>query len=85
MIHLLCDVVAKNDNLLLSIRLRGDGTVDANERRILDDLGDSMGRNGEAIHGTQPWRSSAKALRARSASPHAPRLTTRLLAVRTEP
>ena len=55
-IHRLCDIVAKNGNLLLSVPLRGDGTLDADERRILADLAEWMGRNAEAIHGTRPWR-----------------------------
>jgi alpha-L-fucosidase len=56
-IHRLCDIVSKNGNLLLSIPVRGDGSIDADERKILADLADWMGRNGEAIHGTRPWRS----------------------------
>jgi alpha-L-fucosidase len=55
-IHRLCDIVSKNGNLLLSIPLRGNGTIDADERQILEALADWMGRNGEAIHGTRPWR-----------------------------
>jgi alpha-L-fucosidase len=55
-IHRLCDIVSKNGNLLLSIPVRGDGSIDADERKILGDLADWMGRNGEAIHGTRPWR-----------------------------
>ncbi len=55
-IHQLCDIVSKNGNLLLSIPVRGDGSIDADERRFLGDLADWMGRNGEAIHGTRPWR-----------------------------
>ncbi|MBB3293331.1 alpha-L-fucosidase [Mitsuaria sp. BK045] len=55
-IHRLCDIVAKNGNLLLSVPLRGDGTLDADERKILADLAEWMGRNAEAIHGTRPWR-----------------------------
>jgi alpha-L-fucosidase len=55
-IHRLVDIVSKNGNLLLSIPLRGDGTIDADERKILETLGEWMGRNGEAIHGTRPWR-----------------------------
>jgi alpha-L-fucosidase len=56
-IHSLCDIVSKNGNLLLSVPLRGDGTIDADERRILGEIGTWMARNGEAIHGTRPWRS----------------------------
>jgi alpha-L-fucosidase len=55
-IHRLCDIVSKNGNLLLSIPVRGDGSIDEDERKILADLADWMGRNGEAIHGTRPWR-----------------------------
>jgi alpha-L-fucosidase len=55
-IHQLCDTVSKNGNLLLSVPLRGDGTIDANERGILGELAHWMGRNSDAIHGTRPWR-----------------------------
>jgi alpha-L-fucosidase len=54
-IHRLCDVVAKNGNLLLSIPLRGDGAIDSEERAIVTAVGDWMERFGEAIHGTRPW------------------------------
>jgi alpha-L-fucosidase len=56
-IHRLCDIVSKNGNLLLSVPLRGNGSIDADERHILAELAEWMGRNGEAIHGTRPWRS----------------------------
>ncbi len=55
-IHRLCDIVSKNGNLLLSVPLRGDGTIDSDERKILEEIAAWMGRNGEAIHGTRPWR-----------------------------
>jgi alpha-L-fucosidase len=55
-IHRLCDIVSKNGNLLLSVPVRGDGTIDADERKIVEDIGVWMARNGEAIHGTRPWR-----------------------------
>ena len=54
-IHRLCDVVAKNGNLLLSIPVRSDGTIDAEERRIVEDIGSWTRRFGEAIYGTRPW------------------------------
>jgi alpha-L-fucosidase len=56
-IHRLCDIVSKNGNLLLSIPVRGDGSIDSDEHKVLDELADWMGRNSEAIHGTRPWRS----------------------------
>jgi len=52
----LCDIVSKNGNLLLSIPLRGDGTIDSDERRFLEELAAWMKINGEAIFGTRPWR-----------------------------
>ncbi len=52
----LCDIVAKNGNLLLSVPMRGDGTIDDDEVAILEDLGAWMAVNGEAIFGTRPWR-----------------------------
>ncbi|WP_347304639.1 alpha-L-fucosidase (plasmid) [Croceibacterium sp. TMG7-5b_MA50] len=56
-IQRLCDVVAKNGNLLLSIPMRGDGTIDAEEERVLDGITAWMQLNGEAaIHGSRPWR-----------------------------
>jgi alpha-L-fucosidase len=55
-IHRLCDIVAKNGNLLLSIPMRGDGTIDADEQTVLAELAGWMKVNGEAIHGTRPWR-----------------------------
>lgn len=56
-IQRLCDVVSKNGNLLLSIPMRGDGTIDAEEERILDGITRWMALNGEpAIHGSRPWR-----------------------------
>jgi alpha-L-fucosidase len=56
-IQRLCDVVSKNGNLLLSIPMRGDGTIDAEEERILDGITAWMKLNGEtAIHGSRPWR-----------------------------
>ncbi len=56
-IHRLVDIVSKNGNLLLSIPVRGDGSIDADEHKFLDEMAAWMGRNGEAIHGTRPWRS----------------------------
>jgi alpha-L-fucosidase len=59
-IQRLCDVVAKNGNLLLSIPLRGDGTIDEDERRIVEDIGSWTQRFGDAIYETRPWRISGE-------------------------
>ncbi len=52
----LCDIVSKNGNLLLSVPLRGDGTIDSDERHVLEQLAAWMTVNGDAIFGTRPWR-----------------------------
>jgi alpha-L-fucosidase len=54
-VHRLCDVVAKNGNLLLSIPVRGDGSIDSEERRIVQGIGSWMRRFSEAIYATRPW------------------------------
>jgi alpha-L-fucosidase len=55
-VNRLCDVVSKNGNLLLSIPMKGDGTIDSQERAIVEDIGDWLGRFGDAIFETRPWR-----------------------------
>ena len=55
-IHRLCDVVSKNGNLLLSVPMRGDGTIDSEEKRILEGIAGWIDRFGEAIYETRPWR-----------------------------
>jgi len=54
-IHRLCDIVSKNGNLLLSIPVRGDGTIDSEERKIVEQIGSWTKRFGDAIYGTRPW------------------------------
>src|SRR5256714_1509608 len=54
-IRTLIDIVSKNGNLLLNIPLRGDGTIDADEQKVLADLAEWMPANGEAIYGTRPF------------------------------
>jgi alpha-L-fucosidase len=51
----LSDIVSKNGNLLLSIPVRGDGSIDDEEEKIVAGIAAWMGRNGEAIYGTRPW------------------------------
>ena len=54
-IHTLCDVVSKNGNLCLNIPVRGDGTIDELERGIVEEVGQWMAVNSEAIYDTRPW------------------------------
>lgn len=55
-IQRLADIVSKNGNLLLSIPIRGDGSIDDQEIAILDGLERWFAVNGEAIYETRPWR-----------------------------
>jgi alpha-L-fucosidase len=55
-IHRLCDIVSKNGNLLLSIPVRADGSIDEKEHAIVEGIGAWMAVNSEAIYGTRPWR-----------------------------
>jgi alpha-L-fucosidase len=54
-IHMLIDIVSKNGNLLLSIPVRGDGTIDEDEHAFLQALATWMPVHGEAIYGTRPF------------------------------
>jgi len=55
-IHMLADIVSKNGNLCLNIPLKGDGTIDSDEREILTEIAGWMQANGEAIFGTRPFK-----------------------------
>src|SRR5207247_959383 len=52
-IHTLADIVAKNGNLLLSIPVRADGTID-DELKIVQGIADWMDVNKQAIFATRP-------------------------------
>ena len=52
---MLADIVSKNGNLLLSVPVRADGTIDDAETRIVEQNGVWMDVNREAIFGTRPW------------------------------
>ncbi len=51
----LVDVVSKNGNMLLNIPIRGDGSIDEKETKLLEDLAAWMKVNEAAIFGTRPW------------------------------
>jgi len=54
-VPMLVDIVSKNGNLLLNIPLKGDGTPDAEEVKVLEQLGAWMAINSECLYGTRPW------------------------------
>ena len=55
-IPMLADIVSKNGNLILSIPVRGDGTIDSEEVKIVTEIGTWLRANGEAIYATRPWK-----------------------------
>lgn len=56
-IHMLADIVSKNGNLLLNVPVKGDGSIDHKEEKVLEDLAAWMKINSSGIFGTRPWRS----------------------------
>lgn len=55
-VNMLADIVSKNGNLLLNIPVRGDGTIDEKEIKIVEEIGEWMKINGEAIYETRSWK-----------------------------
>lgn len=54
-IQALADVVSKNGCLMLSIPIRGDGTIDDQELAVVEGIAAWMDVNRECIFGTRPW------------------------------
>jgi alpha-L-fucosidase len=55
-VRMLTDIVSKNGNLLLSVPVRGDGTLDGDEIAFLEGMGKWMDVNSEGIFGSRPWK-----------------------------
>jgi alpha-L-fucosidase len=55
-IQTLVDIVSKNGNLMLNIPVRGDGSIDEKERKVVEEIGAWMKVNSESIYGTRPWK-----------------------------
>ena len=55
-IELLVDYNSKNGNLLLNVELLPDGTIPPEQKIILDELGDWINLNQEAIYASKPWK-----------------------------
>lgn len=56
LIQLLVDVVSKNGNLLINVGPKPDGTIPYIQVSRLEELGEWMQVNGEAIYETHPWK-----------------------------
>ncbi|HOS44909.1 MAG TPA: alpha-L-fucosidase [Paludibacter sp.] len=55
-IHMLIDIVSKNGNLLLSVPMRGNGTIDEKVEAVVEGITAWMDVNKEAIYATRPWK-----------------------------
>ncbi|HEY8903228.1 MAG TPA: alpha-L-fucosidase, partial [Chthoniobacterales bacterium] len=55
-VHMLTDIVSKNGNLLLNVPVRGNGSIDEKEEKILEAIAAWMDVNKEAILDTRPWK-----------------------------
>ncbi|MCQ2082314.1 MAG: alpha-L-fucosidase [Lachnospiraceae bacterium] len=56
----LVDIVSKNGRLLLNIGPKSDGTIPPEDTRILEEIGEWLKVNGEAIYGSKVWRTAAE-------------------------
>lgn len=54
-IQTLVDVVSKNGNYLLNVPVRGNGSIDDLERKIVETITAWMKINSESIYDTRPW------------------------------
>lgn len=54
-VHMLIDIISKNGNLLLSVPMRGDGTIDDKEVASLEGIAAWMEVNKEGVYATRPW------------------------------
>ncbi len=55
-IRWMVDAVSKNGTFILNIPGKPDGTNDSDEIKILEEIGNWMQTNGEAIYATRPWK-----------------------------
>ncbi|WP_461629813.1 alpha-L-fucosidase [Labilibaculum euxinus] len=67
--QLLVDIVSKNGNLLLNIPVRGDGSIDEKELKVVENITKWMDINSECIFETRPWQIYGEGPNAENANP----------------
>lgn len=55
-VRMLVDIISKNGNLLLSVPMRGDGTIDEKEEAVLEGIAAWMDIHKEGVFETRPWK-----------------------------
>ena len=68
-ISMLVDIVSKNGNMLLSVPIRGDGSLDEKEMEILMGIKAWMDVNSESIYATRPWKTFGEGPLAEGSNP----------------
>ena len=68
-ISMLVDIVSKNGNMLLSVPVRSNGTIDDKEIAILNDIKDWMDANSISIYGTRLWKTFGEGPLAEASNP----------------
>ena len=68
-VDMLVDIVSKNGNMLLSVPVRSDGTIDDKEEAILAGIKAWMDINAKSIYGTRPWKTFGEGPMADAANP----------------
>lgn len=68
-VRMLIDIISKNGNLLLSVPVRGDGTIDEKELAVVQGITAWMNVNKESIHGTRIWSTFGEGPTADAANP----------------
>lgn len=68
-IRMLVDIVSKNGNLLLSVPVRANGTIDEKEEAIVKGIGAWMRVNQQSIYSTRPWKTFGEGPLAEAVNP----------------
>jgi alpha-L-fucosidase len=71
-IQMLVDIVSKNGNLLLDVAQTPEGSLDDHLVKVLEEIGDWMQVNGEAIYGTRPWKTYGEGISVTEQQEHGP-------------